>query len=264
MPKHIVRLLLLLAAFAVLAVTARNYVLDPSYYQFGAYRGDAVIEIAAGAPQFRGPAYCQACHAERHSEWTASAHRSVTCEVCHGPAREHPADGPLPIPDDTIKLCTLCHEAMPTRPAAQPQIVVAEHPFKHDGALQCVTCHNPHSPTIGGREEPATTQATAAPAAAETTVPAPAAETAAAAPISARVATLTAPCASCHGADGRSSAMSPALAGSERAVLVRKLEEYRSGVLRHPAMNAVTRSLSDEDIADLAEHYASLPGGPTQ
>jgi cytochrome c553 len=32
----------------------------------------------------------------------------------------------------------------------------------------------------------------------------------------------------------------------------------------HQVMNAVTKSLSDEDIADLAEHYASLPGGPTQ
>jgi cytochrome c553 len=58
--------------------------------------------------------------------------------------------------------------------------------------------------------------------------------------------------------------MSAALAGSERAVLERKLQEYRSGALQHPVMNAVTRSLSDEDIADLAEHYASLPGGPTQ
>jgi cytochrome c553 len=58
--------------------------------------------------------------------------------------------------------------------------------------------------------------------------------------------------------------MSAAIAGSERAALVRKLQEYRSGELQHPVMNAVTSSLSDEDIADLAEHYASLPGGPTQ
>ena len=261
MPAHIVRLLLLLAAFAVLAVTARNYVLDPSYYRFGAYRADAVIEIAAGAPQFRGAAYCQACHAERHSEWTASAHRNVTCEVCHGPAREHPVAGALPIPDDTIKLCTLCHEAMPTRPAAQPQIVVAEHPFKHDGALQCVTCHNPHSPTIGGREEPAEAPATATHAATETAAPAPAAETSIAAP---RLVALTTPCTPCHGADGRSSAMSSALAGSERAMLARKLQEYRSGALQHPMMNAIAASMSDADIADLAEHYASLPGGPTQ
>jgi cytochrome c553 len=58
--------------------------------------------------------------------------------------------------------------------------------------------------------------------------------------------------------------MSSALAGGERAELARMLEEYRSGALQHPIMNAVTKSLSDEDIADLAEHYASLPGGSTQ
>jgi cytochrome c553 len=255
MPKHIVRLLLLLAALLFLAVIGRNYVLDSSYYRFGDYRGDAVVEAAAGQPQFRGAAYCQACHADRHTEWNASVHRSVKCEVCHGPAREHPAAGPLPKPDDTIKLCTLCHEAMPGRPAAQPQIVVAEHPIKHDGALQCVTCHNPHSPKIGGQEEPAPDQAAVTPVAADA---------AAAAQISARLVVLTTPCTPCHGADGRNSVTSAALAGNERAALVRKLQEYRSGTLQHPLMNAVTRSLSDEDIADLAEHFASLPGGPTQ
>jgi cytochrome c553 len=248
MPAHIVRLLLLLAAFLLLAVTARNYVLDPSYYRFGSYRGDAVIELAAGAPQFRGPAYCQACHAERHTEWTAGAHLSVKCEVCHGPAGEHPADGPLPKPDDTIKLCTLCHEAMPTRPATQPQIVVAEHPFKHDGALQCVTCHNPHAPQVGGQRAPAVAQAEVIPALAETAAP----------------AALTAPCAPCHGADGRGVGTFPALAGSERSLLARQLQEYRSGTLQEPLMNAIAKSLNDEDIADLAEHYASLPGGSTQ
>jgi len=255
MPAHIVRLLLLLAGFLILAVAGRNYVLDPSYYQFGDYRGDAVIEEAAYPPQFRGAAYCQGCHGERHTEWTSGVHRNVKCEVCHGPAREHPADGPLPIPDDTMKLCTICHEAMPGRPAAQPQIVIAEHPVPHDGALQCLTCHNPHSPKIGGEEEPVAAEAAVAPAAAETAAPVQ---------ISKRLVVLTTPCTPCHGADGRNSVMSAALAGSERAVLNRKLQEYRSGALQHPVMNAVTKSLSDEDIADLAEHYASLPGGPTQ
>jgi len=236
MPAHIFRLLLLLAALLLLAVTARNYMLDPSFYQFGVYRGDAVVELAAGAPQFRGPAYCEACHADRHTEWTAGAHRGVKCEVCHGAAREHPVDGALPIPTNTIKLCTVCHEAMPARPATQPQIVVAEHPFKHDGALQCATCHNPHSPAIGGQRPPS-------------------------AP---REAALTAPCASCHGADGQGVGTYAALAGGDRAALARQLEEYRSGALQNPIMNAIAGSLSDKDIADLAEHYSSLPAGQIQ
>jgi predicted CXXCH cytochrome family protein len=258
MPAHIVRLLLLLGAILLLAVIARNYALDSSYYQFGNYRGDAVVELAAGAPQFRGAAYCQECHAERHAEWTASVHRNVKCEVCHGPAREHPADGPLLTPTDTIKLCTQCHEAMPTRPASQPQIVVAQHPFKHDEALQCVSCHNPHSPAMGGQREPVAIRATVSSAVAE--APTPIAATVAAAPIP----VLAAPCVSCHGTDGRGVASYPALAGSERATLVRQLQEYRSGALQNPMMNAIAGSLSDEDIVSLAEHYASLPQGQAQ
>ena len=254
MPAHIARLLMLLTAFLILAVAARKYVLDPSYYQFGNYRGDAVVEMAGfPTPQFRGPAYCQACHAERHTEWTSGAHRNVKCEVCHGAAREHPATGPMPKPEDTVKLCTLCHEAMPGRPAAQPQVVIAEHPVPHDGPIQCLTCHNPHSPRLGAQPEPAPEQVTVTPA-----------DAAAPPQMSAHLVVLTTPCTPCHGADGRNAAMSAALAGREQSILAQKLEGYRSGVLEHPVMNAVTKSLSDEDIADLAEHYASLPGGPAQ
>jgi cytochrome c553 len=174
-------------------------------------------------------------------------HRNTKCEVCHGAAREHPVDGPLPKPVDAIKLCTVCHEAMPGRPATQPQIVIAEHPIQHDGALQCLTCHNPHSPKLGGQEEPVQAAAVAAP-----TAPAQ---------LSARLVKLTTPCTPCHGADGRNAAMSAALAGRDGAVLSQRLREYRSGALQNPVMNAVTKSLNDDDIADLAEHYASLPGG---
>jgi len=252
MPAHIFRLLLLLATFLILAVLARNYVLDPSYYQFGDYRGDAVVEMAANpAPSFRGPDYCQACHSQRHAQWTAGAHQGVKCEVCHGAAREHPVDGTMPKPADTIKLCTVCHEAMPGRPAAQPQIVIEEHPVPHDGPIQCLTCHNPHSPKLGGPEGPVA-PVVETPATAVTVAPVL---------MSPRLVSLTTPCTPCHGADGRNAAMSAALAGSDRALLVRKLQEYRSGALEHAVMNAVTKSLSDDDIADLAEHYASLPGG---
>ncbi len=152
MPKHIIRLLLLIGAFVVAAIAARSYFVPDSFYVFGPYRADSVREIAAGTPKFKGPVYCQACHEERHVEWSAGVHKAVKCEVCHGAAGDHPANGKLPVPTETVKLCTLCHEAMPTRPVTQPQIVVAEHA----GTEQCITCHNPHSPRIGG---PATGQA---------------------------------------------------------------------------------------------------------
>lgn len=133
-------------AFAVFAGVAVYVITPDSFYVYGHYRADSVGEIAAQMPKFQGPAYCQECHEERHAEWNAGVHTVVKCEVCHGAVGEHPIEGDLPVvPADSVKLCTLCHEAMPTRPASQPQIVVSEHA----GSEQCVTCHNPHSPKIG-------------------------------------------------------------------------------------------------------------------
>lgn len=250
MPAHIVRLLVLLGTMLLVAVGARYYMLDPSYYQFGNYRGDAVVEATAETPQYRGAAYCKACHAERHAEWTAGAHSGVECEACHKAAGLHPAAGVLERPANSIKLCTLCHEAMPGRPAAQPQIVVAEHPFKHEAEVQCTTCHNPHSPSAGG---PAATEA----AGATMDITSAAVADNGAAP--ARVAELTAACVPCHGADGRNTSLAGALAGTDRSALVAKLQAYRSGALPDPMMKTIAGSLSDEDIDDLADYYAALP-----
>jgi cytochrome c553 len=236
MPKHGVRLILLLVAFFASAVGARYYFKAPSFYEYGHYRANSVPEIAAPQPQYRGPSYCQTCHADRHTQWSAGVHKVVKCEVCHGAAKEHPQSGKLVIPTDTVRLCTLCHEAMPGRPAAQPQIKVAQHA----GGQQCVTCHNPHSPKIGG---PATAKASAAPVGTQA---------------------LSARCAGCHGADGLGVGAFPALAGKDADYLAKALQDYKSGARANPMMNTIAKSLSDQDIADLAAHYASLKGKTTQ
>ena len=120
MPKHIVNLLLLLSIFLLLAFAAKIYFTDPSFYKYGHYRADAVPEIAADIPLYRGAEYCQTCHDERLTDWPTGSHRTVQCEVCHGTDPEHPDNGKTMIPADTIKLCSYCHEALPTRPAWQP------------------------------------------------------------------------------------------------------------------------------------------------
>jgi predicted CXXCH cytochrome family protein len=249
-PAHIVRLLGLLGAVLLVAVGARYYVLDPSYYQFGNYRGDSVVEATGETPKYRGAAYCQGCHSERHAEWTAGRHGGVQCEACHKAAGAHPGAGALERPENSIRLCTLCHEAMPGRPAAQPQIVVAEHPFKHEGDLQCTTCHNPHSPSAGA---PAATGI----AGADSDMTSAAVAENGAEP--GRVAALTAACVPCHGADGRNTSLAAALAGSDRSTIVAKLQAYRSGELSNPMMKTIADSLSDEDIGELADYYAALP-----
>ncbi|AWH89509.1 c-type cytochrome [Limnobaculum parvum] len=69
-------------------------------------------------------------------------------------------------------------------------------------------------------------------------------------------------CASCHGADGKISIPTyPNLAGQNEVYLSNALNAYKNGE-RTGGMAVVmvgyVRSLSDQDIADLAAYYASL------
>jgi cytochrome c553 len=64
----------------------------------------------------------------------------------------------------------------------------------------------------------------------------------------------------CHGVDGLGTANFPPLAGLETEYLIKQLHDYKSGARQNVMMNALAKSLSDQDIADLAAYYASLKG----
>jgi cytochrome c553 len=241
MPKHIVRLLTLIIAGLALALVARWYFTDKSFYEYGHFRADSVVEIAAQEPVFLTPRYCESCHQERHAQWSANNHKTVSCEVCHGAAKGHPQQAKLPIPADTRKLCTLCHEAMPERPRVQPQVDLAQH----SAGQQCVLCHNPHAPKLAGVVAKSDGDAAAGN----------------------RI--HTARCASCHGAAGISPNDTwPSLAGQNAAYLVRILGAYKSGDQTDVIMSPLARALSDADVQDLAAYYAGLscegPAGDTR
>jgi len=229
-PKHIARLITLIVAFGAVALLAKWYFTVDSFYEYGHYRANSVPEIAAQAPVFQTPRYCQPCHAERVALWSANSHKTVICEVCHGAAQGHPANGKLPIPTDTRKLCTLCHEAMPGRPRAQPQIDVA----RHAGDQQCIACHNPHSPKIVA-------------AAAKVAGDAAAGKKSAGA------------CAGCHGTQGISASDTwPNLAGQNAAYLAKILGAYKSGDQKDMVMTPMAQGLGDADVQNLAAHFGGL------
>jgi cytochrome c553 len=257
MPKHISRLLLILLGFLVFAYAGIVFLTDPSFYRYGFFRADVVPELAAGEPVFRGPAYCQACHSDRHAEWLAGAHQKVKCEICHGPAGDHPVSGKLPIPADPAKLCTTCHEAMPARPASHPQIVVAEHPYPHETPIDCSTCHNPHAPGIAAPGEVVVPASEVADL--QLSIPdmptdkAPRGETGI--PLSAST------CVACHGARGEGVGSFPALAGADVASFVKQMNQFKSGELPSPMMETIARGLSDDEIRELANYYAGLTSG---
>lgn len=78
-----------------------------------------------------------------------------------------------------------------------------------------------------------------------------------------RGATLALNCTMCHGAQGMSISNSPNLAGQYPEVVIKQLQDYRSGHRASAIMQAIASTLSDEDIRDLAAYYAYLPKART-
>lgn len=260
MPKHIARLWLLVAVLAVVALTAKHFFTDKSYYAYGHYRGDSVAEIASDVPRFRGNEYCKTCHAQQYAAWSGSLHnqpdigKHVKCEVCHGPVGQHPsreqaplsvderialgskapvgpvtAGGKLPLPKDRTK-CIQCHEAMPGRPVAQRQVALAAHA----GTEQCTACHDPHSPKINFAALPQPPHGDAAAGKA-----------------------LAATCAACHGATGASvNPAWPNLAGQHAGYLINALQAFKSGSRTNAMMSGMAAGLSDADMNNVAAYFS--------
>lgn len=71
---------------------------------------------------------------------------------------------------------------------------------------------------------------------------------------------LAGQCRTCHGIDGVAKIpIAPTIAGEQADYVARQLAAFRSGRRVHEMMSVVTKSLSDQDIADLAAWYASIP-----
>lgn len=78
-----------------------------------------------------------------------------------------------------------------------------------------------------------------------------------------RGATLALNCTMCHGALGLSASNAPNLAGQYPEVVIKQLEDYRSGHRSSSIMEAIARNLKDREIQDLAAYYAYLPKART-
>ena len=67
-------------------------------------------------------------------------------------------------------------------------------------------------------------------------------------------------CIGCHGIPMYKTAFPevysvPMIAGQSPEYIVKALQEYRVGERNHPSMRGVAKSLSDQDMADLAAYY---------
>ncbi|MEE4246762.1 MAG: cytochrome c [Kangiellaceae bacterium] len=70
-------------------------------------------------------------------------------------------------------------------------------------------------------------------------------------------------CAACHGKAGISMIpVYPNLAGQKAQYTALQLKAFRDGLRKNMQMSSLAKSLSDEDIENLAAYYASLPIKP--
>lgn len=71
-------------------------------------------------------------------------------------------------------------------------------------------------------------------------------------------------CIGCHSIPGYQSSFPevhkvPLIAGQSAPYIVAALNAYKKGERKHPTMRGIAESLSEQDMADLAAYYASLP-----
>lgn len=65
-------------------------------------------------------------------------------------------------------------------------------------------------------------------------------------------------CSTCHGSDGQSkSDIWPNLAGQKATYMAQQMRHIRDGLRTEPSMKPFVKSLSDEQIDALAQHYAA-------
>jgi hypothetical protein len=150
--KHIFRVFLLLMVAVVALVLGRDFLVPPTFGQFGHYRAANVEQQRSFPPRHGGDASCRPCHAAQYDAHAAGPHQNVRCELCHAPVAVHAADGKkiakMPI-RKTADLCVLCHERLEARPATHPQIQPKQHVVEQGSepsAESCFDCHDPHSP----------------------------------------------------------------------------------------------------------------------
>ncbi|MBA4255246.1 MAG: class I cytochrome c [Polaromonas sp.] len=78
----------------------------------------------------------------------------------------------------------------------------------------------------------------------------------------AQVKVWAAACANCHGTNGYAEPGNEPLAGKDKAELVQKMLDFKSG--RKPAtlMHQITKGYTDEQLTEIAAYFAAQPKKP--
>ena len=66
-------------------------------------------------------------------------------------------------------------------------------------------------------------------------------------------------CRTCHGLDGKATIpMAANLSGQQKDYMIVQLKNFRAGKRNHTQMNIIAKSLTDDEIENLAEWYSNI------
>ncbi len=157
MKNHVVRPLIVVIGIVILILAARMVYVPKD---FGIYdRGYIYSWHRKGDENFwknfkikyQGKEYCKDCHEKNYTSINKTPHRIIPCEDCHGPAIDHPSETrPKLDIDRSRQQCYRCHVKLPYPTSDRSKIKGFLDPEQHNPGMECVMCHNPHNPKLGG------------------------------------------------------------------------------------------------------------------
>ena len=174
--SHLLRLAGILILAGVGLVVARSVLVPPSWNSDESHRDAALAELQEKPMKYGGNQSCIDCHQDKdglhkdmHEELSAGAHKSLSCESCHGPLADHVQDNQK-IAQAKIEytglVCLHCHNNLISRPATHPRYVAGDeeltpqwesalmkaaieegekrifrHKKSNHASMDCVECH---------------------------------------------------------------------------------------------------------------------------
>lgn len=156
--SHLIKLIIAMVVFGVVALVARQVFMPESMGQYGHYRGTDIADQKNVAIRLQTNESCFQCHKPIRTIHKAGVHKTVSCEVCHGPYGDHIKDGkkigtlPVKQKQEITHLCLRCHnKVIQARPRESIKMVgLPEHLEQKRVRLDhtCDQCHMVHDPLL--------------------------------------------------------------------------------------------------------------------
>ena len=156
--SHLIKLIIALVVLGVAGFFARQVFTPESLGQYGHYRGADIADQKNVPVRLQTNESCFQCHKSIRKIHKAGVHKTVSCEICHGPYGDHIQDGKkigtLPVKRDQeiTHLCLRCHnKIIQARPRESIKMVgLPEHLEQKKVRLDhtCDQCHMVHDPLL--------------------------------------------------------------------------------------------------------------------